>query len=182
MDTIQQPQETTAVKKRKRGAALLILLVLILLAAVAFLAWKGQSGRGGLEYEENVVVGSLPGKSAEERLAELNELVAEGMVSIAINSTPCTGVTEDGQTAVNWLIENPANQGKLIRVEVTRNDTGEVVYHTGAIKPGSYVEAAPLDVDLAPGAYLCTAMFYTYRLDTEEAIGQAGAEITLTVS
>ena len=99
---------------------------------------------------------------------------------MSINATP-SGRGVGSERSVNWLIENPSNQGKLIRVEIYRDDTGEKIYETGAIKPGSYVEAAPPDVNLPVGEYECTARFYTYRLETEEYIGQAAAKIKLVI-
>ena len=43
------------------------------------------------------------------------------------------------------------------------------------------MESAPPDTDLPVGEYDCTARFYTYRLETEEYIGQAAARIRLVI-
>ncbi len=102
------------------------------------------------------------------------------MLAMSINATP-SGKTKGSGRGINWLIENPSNQGKLIRVEVWRDDTGEMIYETGAIQPGTYVESAPLKTDLPPGQYACTARFYAYQEETERYIGQAAARITLTL-
>lgn len=173
----QKPQ-----KSRKGLIVVLLLLLALLIGAVIWLVTsrKEPESPTGLVYEDNVVVGDLPGKTPEERQAELDEMVGEGMLALSINATPCTAA--DGSGNVNWEIENPSNQGKLIRVEITLKDSEELIYQTGAIKPGSYVAVAPLDTKLDPGTYDCVAMFYTYRLESEEFIGRAGAEITLTVS
>ena len=133
-----------------------------------------------LNYEANVVIGDIPGKSAEERQRELNAVVEEGMLSMSINVTP-SGYVDGKDRTVNWLIENPSNQGKLIRVEIIREDTGELVYKTGAIRPGSYVESAEPLSDMPEGVYDCTAVFYAYKEETEELIGQAAASIRLTL-
>ncbi|WP_370867035.1 hypothetical protein [Pseudoflavonifractor phocaeensis] len=171
-------------KKKSSRRWLLPVLLLLAAAAAALLVWLLPSREpervSGLAYEQNVVVGDLPGKTKEERQAELNSIVEEGMVSISINATPCTAA--DGSGLVNWNIENPSNQGKLIRVEVSRDDTGALIFATGAMPPGTYLEAKALDVALLPGAYDCTAMFLTYDLETEEPIGKAGAKIVLTVT
>ena len=133
----------------------------------------------GLVYEANVVSGDIPGKSREERQQEMDSMVEEGMLAMSMNITPSGKIS--GGRNINWLIENPSNQGKLIRVEITRDDTGEKVYETGAIRPGNYVEAAPLAVDLLAGVYECTAVFLAYGVETEELIGQAAVKITLTI-
>ena len=99
---------------------------------------------------------------------------------MSINATP-SGKAAGASRGINWLIENPSNQGKLIRVEVTLDETGEKIYETGAIPPGSYVAEAPPDVKLEAGVYECTAMFYAYREETEEYIGQAAAKLKLTL-
>ena len=136
----------------------------------------------GLRYEANVVSGDIPGKTREERQRELNSVVEEGMLNMSMNITPSGQVNGSAdERSINWLIENPSNQGKLIRVEVTRDDTGEKIYETGAIRPGNYVESAPLDVRLPAGEYACTAVFFAYQEDTEALIGQAAVKIKLTL-
>lgn len=117
-----------------------------------------------------MVAGGIPGKSKEEYQRELSSTVEEGMLAMSIDTTP-SGRGVGNERPVNWLIENPPNQGKLIRVETYRNDTGERTYETGAIEPGSYVEVALLDVNLPVGKYDCITRFCTYRLETGEYIG-----------
>lgn len=134
----------------------------------------------GLVYESNVVMGDISGKTPEERQQELDSVVEEGMLAMSINATP-SGNASGADRGINWLIENPVNQGKLIRVEVTRDDTGQKIYETGAIPPGSYVESAPPDTVLEAGIYDCTAVFLAYREDNEEYVGQAAVKIKLTV-
>ena len=171
-------------KRGHREIGLLILTVLFfaaLLAAVHFYLQGKQREveTEGLVYEANIVEGDIPGKTPEERQRELDSIVEEGMLAMSINATPC-GKTTGADTSINWLIENPSNQGKLIRVEVWRDDTAEKIYETGAIPPGNYVEAAPLSVELPPGEYRCTARFYAYKED-ETYIGQAAAQIQLVL-
>ena len=134
----------------------------------------------GLVYESNVIVGDIPGKSPEDIQRELDSVVEEGMLAMSINATP-SGHVSGTDREINWLIENPSNQGKLIRVEITRDVTGEKIYETGAIPPGSYVEGAPPDVKLEAGKYDCTAVFLAYREDSEEYVGQAAVKIKLTL-
>lgn len=136
----------------------------------------------GLVYEANVISGDIPGKTKEERQRELNSVVEEGMLNMSMNITPSGKVSGmEADREINWLIENPSSQGKLIRVEITRDDTGEKIYETGAIRPGNYVESAPLDRKLPAGEYACTAVFFAYREDTEALIGQAAVKIKLTL-
>ena len=158
----------------------ILLLVAVSLGAMLLMRDKTPEAKERLDYEANVAAGDIPGKSKEERQRELDSIVEEGMLAMSINATP-SGKGTGKDRSVNWLIENPSNQGKLLRVEVLRDDTGEKIYETGAIKPGNYVETAPPSVELPVGEYDCTARFYTYRLETEEYIGQAAAKIRLVI-
>lgn len=172
-------------KRRKQSGfpfAVILLLVLIL-AAILCLLVRGSrktERKEGLAYEANVVAGDIPGKSKEERQRELDSIVEEGMLAMSINATP-VGKTTGTDRNINWLVENPSNQGKLIRVEVWLDSQEELIYETGAIPPGNYVESAPLRTELPPGEYNCTARFYAYQEDTETYIGQAAAQIRLTL-
>ena len=171
--TGQEEREERGRKKDRRGnrksfgVSVLVLPVTALLAAAltAGLFYLGYRQREpeqeGLVYEGNIVAGDIPGKSREERQRELDAVVEEGMLAMTINATP-SGKTSGEDRSVNWLIENPSNQGKLIRVEVWRDDTGEKIYETGAIPPGNYVENAPLLADLPAGEYSCTAKFFEH--------------------
>lgn len=149
-------------------------------AGVYFSRNRPAGNHTGLVYESNVVMGDIPGKTPEEKQRELDAVVEEGMLAMSMNATP-SGKVSGADRSINWLIENPSNQGKLIRVEVTRDDTGEKIYETGAIPPGSYVESAPPDKAMDAGTYDCTALFLAYREDSEEYVGQAAVKIKLTL-
>ena len=172
-------------RRKSRLPAWIIPLVAVLAVSltVGFFYIKRQNPTAeaeGLVYEANIVAGDLPGKTREERQRELDSIVEEGMLAMSINATPA-GKTTGADQEINWLIENPSNQGKLIRVEVWKDDTGEKIYETGAIPPGNYVESAPLAVKLPPGSHHCTAKFFAYREEDENYIGQAAAQIILTL-
>ena len=79
------------------------------------------------------------------------------------------------------MLENPANNAKLIVVEIYIDETEELVYKSKAIPAGSYIESAQLDKVLEPGEYAATAYFNAYREDDQSYIGRSGAAIKLTV-
>lgn len=181
----QKAEKQEAPEKEKKGPnkGLLPVLLLLLLAVAgvaAYLLTRPAPGPGtGLAYEENVVVGTLT-ETPEERQARLDGKVEEGMLVVSINGTPCTA--SDGSGDVNWNIEN-LNEGKLIRVEVTREDTGGLIFSTGAIRPDNSLPVGRLDAaDMAPGEYACVAMFYGYLEESEKFVGRGGTRITLTVT
>ena len=66
-------------------------------------------------------------------------------------------------------------------VQIVRNDTGELIYESGAIAVGSKIERARLDVVLPAGTYECTAYFHNLNPETGEIIGTAGAIINITI-
>ncbi len=161
--------------RTRRWPAVLVALGL-LLAALA-LAWHflGAPDDG---MEPNVVVGPMGDYSREELEAMLAERVDEGMIAFSLNTQvvlPAPGAEAP------ILFENPANNGKLLKLAIVRDDTGETVYATGFLAPGSYVEDDGLDVRLDPGSYACTATISSYREDTKRLLGQAAAEVTITV-
>lgn len=170
-------------KKGKAGKILIALVILLLLAVIGFLVWRfvlhPQVPDNTLQVDPNVGVGTLE-KDPAQRQAELDALVSEGMVTIYINATPMYSASKPDQ-GCNWLIENPEENQNRFTVTVSRNDTGEVVYKTGYLDPGQYIDTAPLDVVPEKGQYECTAIFQTYRISDNSAIGQAGAELTLYI-
>lgn len=157
-------------------------VLLTLVAVLAFIAVRYLPkllADDGLKYEDNVVVGTV-GDPAEQ-IAKMDEMLDKGMLTMSINASPVWKLS-DREAGVNWQIENPAGQAnKLIRVEIYRDDTEQLIYETGAIPPGSYVTGTKPKRDLSAGKYSCTAYFYGYDIETQEFLGQVGAQILLQV-
>lgn len=83
-------QEQTAPAREKAGrrlVAALLLLVALLLALVGALLWQ-RFYRADPKLEPNATVGMMPGKTAEQIEAELNQQISEGMIAFTINSAP----------------------------------------------------------------------------------------------
>ncbi len=170
-------QQTRKPKKKKK--IWIIILVIILAAAAVFggyLVWK--EGQDKLHKDLAALEGQLPYKSAEDIEKSLNTLVEEGMFNISINQRP---VFADGEAEGVVGIENAPGNRYLMQVNVMRDDTGEVVYESGVIEPGYYIENAQLAVPLEKGEYPCTAVFTAYEKETEKEMGTAGASIIVSV-
>lgn len=169
---------------REKSQILLLVLLLLLAAALAatlawFLVLRPQESPA-LEADPNVGVGTLS-KTRAERRAELEALVDESMITFAINATPMYSVGH-GEAGVNWLIENPPENGNRFTVEVVRDDTGETVYQSGYLEPNQNIEYAPLDQIPPKGEYPCTAYFTAYTLGEDMTyIGMGGAALTLYI-
>ena len=131
----------------------------------------------GLVFDEAAVEGGWESLSQEDVEAQLNEQLEEGMINISMNTSPWF---EDDTSLGNLMIVNETINRHPQKVEIIRNDTGEVIYTSGAIPVGSKIEAAKLDVELDAGVYECTALFH--NLDNSgNIIGSAGAIITITI-
>ncbi|WP_343207846.1 hypothetical protein [Anaerolentibacter hominis] len=163
----------------KRNNKWLIIIILLLLAVTAGVVWyllrdKKQEDK----MEANAVVGTMPGKSNEEIEAELNRQVSEKMIAFTINANP---VYEDGKAKGNILFENPQSNDKYTKLEVFRDDTGDLIYETGLLEPGSYVPEAELEKPLKKGEYACTAYIHGYRISDNGYLGKVSAGIKITV-
>lgn len=171
------PQQEEEEKKKKRGAGFYIGIIIAIIAIVAaigiaiFMFMDSTQTRGG-------ALGQLDGKTAEEIQAELDRFVEEGMMNISIASVI---EFENGGAEGEVKIENSPANHYLMQVEITLNDTGEVVYTSEILEPNYHIQYAKLDVNLPAGSYPCTATFYALDTETEELVGQASAAVTLVV-
>lgn len=132
----------------------------------------------GIVYDTGAVEGGWETADAERLIENLNEKVTDGMINISMNTSPTFA---DGSAKGNLMIVNETVNRYPQVVEITRNDTDELIYKSGAIPVGSKVEKAPLSVGLDAGTYECTAMFYNVDPNTGAYLGCAGAIVYITV-
>ena len=132
----------------------------------------------GIVYDDGAVVGGWDEADIDKIVEGLNEKVDEGMINISMNTAPSF---ENGTAAGSLMIVNESINRYPQVVEITRNDTNELIYKSGAIPVGSKIESAKLAVDLDPGTYECTAMFHNVDPNTGNYLGCAGAIIHVTV-
>lgn len=173
--------DSNAPKKRKKQLIIAAVVCCLLLAAGGwfFLTRNADStADDSLELADNATIGILPGVDIAQRQAELQQQLDEGMIAFSINTSP---VFETGGSEGNLMLENPANNAKLLVVEIYIDGTQELIYKSKAIPVGAYIENARLDKVLEPGQYAATAYFKAYREDDHSYIGQAGAAISITV-
>ena len=165
----------------------IVILVLVIIAAALFI-FKSCSGDSktlandpqntGIVYDSGAVEGGWDEADVDKIIEGLNEKVEEGMINISMNTSPNFA---NGTSAGNLMIVNEAVNRYPQVVEITRNDTNEVIYKSGAIPVGSKIENAKLSADLDAGTYECTAMFYNVDAETGAYLGCAGAIIKVTV-
>lgn len=132
----------------------------------------------GIVYDNSAVEGGWDVADTDKIIASLNEKVEEGMINISMNTSP---TFSNGTAEGNLMIVNEGINRYPQVVEITRNDTNEMIYKSGAIPVGSKIEHAKLSTDLPAGTYECTAMFYNVDPNTGSYLGCAGAIISITV-
>lgn len=161
-------------------AVICICIILALGSAIIFLLYNRTNDISGesFEIDNNATVGDMPGVDIEKRREELQKELDDSMIAYSINTTP---VFESGRAEGNLLLENPANNAKLLKVEIVLDKTNEKIYSSKAIPSGSYIENARLEKVLDAGEYEATAYFKAYREDDHSYIGQVGAAIKINV-
>ena len=164
-------------KKVGIGVGLVIVVAVIILLLLRSCGAPANDP-GGIEFDPSATEGGWDEADTDEIIAGLNEKVEEGMINISMNTSP---VFADGTSEGSLMIVNEEVNNYPQVVEISRDDTGELIYKSGAIPVGSKIEAAKLSVDLDPGTYKCTALFYNVDPDTGDYLGCAGAVVTVTV-
>ena len=180
-------KKTEHSKNFSRNAGILIGVLLII--AILLAVFRGCESNPvndnpadittpGIVYDDGAVQGGWDEADTDKIIASLNEKVEEGMINISMNTSPNF---RDGTAEGNLMIVNESINRYPQVVEITRNDTNEMIYKSGAIPVGSKIEHAKLSVDLPAGTYECTAMFYNVDPNTGNYLGCAGAIISITV-
>lgn len=166
---------------KKRRTPLYVIIALLAVLAVAAIGATGWwFGAGGNDFFDAAAQGGqAPYKSQEEIIAELNRIVEEGMLNISIASLI---EFDSGTSPGTAYIENVPSNKYVMRVTITLDNNGEVVYQSGGIRPDSFIETITLNQDLPAGTYPATATFAAYDPETLEEAGQAAAKITLVVN
>lgn len=153
-----------------------LLALALLAAALAFTLWQGQSA-DALRMEANATVGEMPGLDPAARASQLQTLVDESLISYSVNTHLSV---EKGRG--NLLLENPKNNQKYLIATLRLDATGELLYQSGALVPGSYLEWVPLSATLPKGEHPATLYLDGYRLTDEGYLGQTGVAVTLVAA
>lgn len=165
---------------QKKGKKKWLVIVSLLLLIGGYCAWM-VSNKSDLWLDPDQSEGTLDGMSKEEIQKLMNEKVAEGQFMISINTNP---VFPDGKSEGTLRIENSPQNRYLMIVKIYRNENGkqgELIYESGAIKPGNKIEKAKLDINLPKGDYPVVVYFEGYQEKDREYVGKAGSELTIHV-
>lgn len=177
----QQPEEK---KKKKKWLLLLLLLLLLILGGVGgFFVWKNMQPKSQFELDRNALEGFLPGKSKRDIEKELNRIIEKGRFNVSMNPTP---IVKDKK--INVAIENVPANNYYMQVEVyiypDKEDTDktELIYKSGMIKQGYYIEEGDLQkgVSVKAGTYDGIAIFHAFNPETTEEIGSTAMTLQVT--
>ena len=167
-------------ESKKKKWVIILLLLLLLAGAGGYWLWNKNGG--GLQLADDQTSGSLEGLTEAELQELMNQKVAEGSLMISINSQP---EFPDGKSKGTLRLENsPQNRYLLVVKIYLRNadgSDGDLIYESGAIKPGNKIEEAKLDKELAKGTYPVTAYFEGYDIDTQKYIGKAASQLDILI-
>ena len=190
MNHSAHPNRNNSRKDTKNSnKAIAIVIGVLLIIAILLAAFRGCENEKpgidnpvetdpGIVYDDSAVEGGWNEADTDKIIASLNAKVEEGMINISMNTSPNF---REGTAEGNLMIVNEGINRYPQVVEISRNDTGEMIYKSGAIPVGSKIEHAKLSVDLPAGTYDCTAMFYNVDPNTGSYLGCAGAIISITV-
>jgi len=173
--------QTEIKEKKGKLKMFIILLLLSLLALGAGMIYQltREEPLNRLARDSLALGGMLPGKTPEEISDLLSKKIEEGMVNIGIAAEP---VFEENGKKGRVGIENITANNYSFRVTLKLDETGEVLYESGLIDPGYYIEFVELNRKLQTGDYPATASIVTYSLDeTEDEIAETKVKLVLHV-
>ena len=162
-----------------------ILLLLFSLHQCGYLKfpWENEAPKlivyGDLFPESgNTDEGNLPNMTPEAISEYMQKAVDEANLSFEINSAP---VFKDGNSEGDLSIQNPRFNIYPIVVQITLNDTGEIIYDSGGILPNQHIYNAKLLKVLKAGTYEATATINCYHPETKVWQGKAEESLVITV-
>lgn len=162
--------------KKRKLAIIVGAVAVVVIVVVCALVFANNANNGF--YDPNAVEGQASYKTLEEIEAERNRQMQEGMLNISIASQI---EFENGTAPGTAFIENVPSNKYVLKVTITTDSNGEVVYQSGGIRPDSTIETITLSEPLAAGVYPATATFSAYDPDSLQEVGQAAAKVTLVV-
>lgn len=163
--------------KKKSKTPIIILIVVLVIAAIGVGAWAVIGQSGGF-YDNAAQNGQAPYKTDEEKQAELDRVVEEGMLNISIASVI---EFQNGTSEGTAYIENVPSNKYVMKVTITLDSDNQVVYESGGMKPDSHIDTIKLNTNLAAGTYPATATFTAFDPNSLDEVGQAAAKITIVV-
>lgn len=150
--------------KRKRWLVLLLLLLIALTfggckAYKDYIKRRDEVQSGSIGHIGN---GIMPGMTPEEIQRYLNEKADKSKFTIDINSH----LEFDDADSEGYLrLINGKNSAYAIKLTIRLEDSNEVIYKSGLVKPEQYIEYIKLSKKLALGTYRAIGTYEFYDLE-----------------
>jgi hypothetical protein len=172
-------------KAKQAGLVLLtVCLTVVLLHQLGYLKFPWERGPRMIMAGDlfpglgDAVDGHLATMTREQILAQMQRVVDESQFSFKINARP---VFASGNAGGNLDIENPSYNMYPMVVQITLDDSEEVIYDSGGILPNQHIANARLNRALNAGTYRATASMNAYDPVTKIWQGRALAALIITV-
>lgn len=164
-------------KKKDRRKIKVIGFLSLVLSVIFFLAW----GLGLFENTDRMVVGSAVegalNLNNEELMEALQREANETRVTVQLNGNP---VFENGESEGTLLLGNPEVNMFDMYVKIYLDETDQLLYDSGLIKPNHVIETDNLLVNLDKGDHNASAQV-TYFDENENVVSNTSFGITITV-
>lgn len=179
----EKTEEKTGKQLLKAGALKYAVVAVLCVSAAVFLyifLHSGKKEETEQTFSKNAQIGIMPGKTEEQVKDMLQKQLDDSMVSFSINSNP---VFKDGKSKGKLMLEAPANNHNNLEFIIRRDDTGEIIYESGLLKPNQYILEDKLNPEepLKKGSYSCTADIRMYDKKTNKMKGMVQAGLTITI-
>lgn len=182
MENNSQVRKHSRSPRQRRGWALKGALLLLVLAAAGGTAW--YVNRSPLDkttrywFDQDARRGSLAGAEHRDVQGMLDAIVEEGMFNVSVNARV---EFADGTSQGSLGLENIAANRYVCRARLIRDADGAVLYESGGLEPGQFIDKIVLNEDLPAGTYPCTVQVTAADPDSREEIGQVDVAVTVTV-
>jgi len=165
--------------KENRGKKRVCRGVMAALLAAVLLAGCGRS----YSFEEHALDGSYVFPTDEYlkyqgAYGQMKEAASRSGIQIQINGEP---EVDRSSGRCNLMVGNPAENKEDLKVKLTLDESGELVYETPVLKPGERQAYVTLEVLPEPGVYPATAEFLVLSAENGTQTGAVEAGVMLSV-
>ncbi|GAX46503.1 hypothetical protein [Pseudolactococcus reticulitermitis] len=168
-------------KKRKKGLVILLLCLLLVCGGygIYHFFWNRPKENISIISGDFMPKGKDAKKMSDKELAEFAQKKADAS---HFNMMISSKVDIASQTQEGTLhIRNPKNNTYPVNVVIIEDQTGDIIYTSGAIEPGEEVSHVRLEKKLSKGTYQTTAHFSLYDPVTKAKKGEVAAGVNVIV-
>lgn len=129
--------------------------------------------------DQNSQRGAYAGLTQDQKIALLNEQAAAGMINVSVASDIVfnEGTLNPGTARLVNESTNHLSQ----KYTLTLENSDEILYESGIVEPGFWIEQITLNKELAPGKYNANITVTAFNQESHEEVGSCVAQVSLTV-